>query len=116
MERFWNKVAKAGENDCWLWTGAKTKRGYGLFHISKKPPKVSQAHRVAYALAVAEPGELHVLHSCDNPSCCNPAHLRLGTNQDNVDDRVNRKRSSGGGQFHKQKNWKRQADGRFTKQ
>lgn len=53
------------------------------------------AHRVAWGIASgAPPGTLHVLHHCDNPSCCNAAHLFLGTNLDNIRDRVSKKRSS----------------------
>ena len=52
-----------------------------------------RAHRVAYALANNTwPGEMMVCHSCDNPACCNPAHLWLGTNSENQDDSVNKGR------------------------
>lgn len=55
------------------------------------------AHRVAYEIANGPiPDDLWVLHSCDNPPCCNPSHLRVGTYKDNVRDRVERDRSKGG--------------------
>lgn len=48
---------------------------------------VDLSHRVAFRLAIQEPGDKCVLHKCDNPPCCNPKHLFLGTRRDNVDDR-----------------------------
>lgn len=68
---------------CWLWVGYKHSQGYGRLKINGK---MVLAHRVAYALSQGDPGELDVLHSCDNPACVNPDHLSLGTHQDNMDD------------------------------
>lgn len=91
-ERFWSKVNKGEENVCWEWTAALNNR-YGWFSFNKK---ARSAHRVAAFLAGLTPsvdGELHVLHRCDNPKCCNPKHLFVGTNADNVADRVIKGRS-----------------------
>jgi hypothetical protein len=82
--RFWEKVDMQGPDDCWEWTASTDRDGYGKF----KAGKMYQAHRIAYYLATNEdPGDLCVRHTCDNPPCCNPAHLRLGTNDDNAHDR-----------------------------
>lgn len=76
---------------CWLWTGTTHRKGYGLFSFHGK--KIL-AHRVAMTLFGEEPapGGL-VLHSCDNPRCVNPSHLRLGSYADNALDRAKRDRS-----------------------
>lgn len=81
--RFWVKVAKAGANECWPWIGAKRRHGYGDFHMKGA---TSIASRVAYMLHHGQeiPPGMHVLHLCDNPPCCNPAHLMLGTHQQNM--------------------------------
>lgn len=76
---------------CWLWTGATHRKGYGLFSFRGK--KVL-AHRAAMALFGEEPSlDGLVLHSCDNPQCVNPMHLRLGSYADNALDRAKRDRS-----------------------
>jgi len=91
-DRFWGWVDKGGPEDCWEWRGHRTKRGYGHFQVNKAiGPK--RAHRVAYFLHTGQqPGALKVLHRCDNPPCCNPAHLFLGTQADNVRDMVSKGR------------------------
>jgi len=90
-ERFWSKVDKNAPNGCWLWTAGKA-RGYGYFRIRTKKNKV-RAHRMAWELTYGPiPEGMNVLHSCDNPPCCNPAHLFLGTQVDNVRDMMRKKR------------------------
>ena len=75
---------------CWWWTGAAGAGGYG--HI-RNQGAVLRAHRVSFRLYVGELQQgQHVLHSCDNPLCVNPAHLRAGTHQDNMDDMYSRGR------------------------
>lgn len=91
-DRFWDKVAwiGAGDDDCWLFMGSINAKRYGSFRFRGK---TSAAHRVAWILTHGDPAsELHVLHHCDMPQCVNPAHLYLGTNQDNVNDRERRGR------------------------
>ena len=70
---------------CWWWSGGKNKHGYGTCCIGRSTRAV---HRLMYELRVGEiPPGMHVLHRCDNRSCCRPDHLFLGVNADNVADR-----------------------------
>lgn len=84
--RFWALVTKCAPDECWLWAGFILK-GYGRYTIRKK---IYPAHRIAYFLHHGvDPGPLLVCHDCpggDNPRCCNPAHLFLGTEGDNTRD------------------------------
>lgn len=84
-ESFWSKVdIKESKTDCWEWLGAKKPTGYGNVRINKK---YMLAHRVAFLLANGEfPEKFIVCHICDNPSCCNPGHLVLGTHKSNTID------------------------------
>ena len=93
-ERFWSKVDRREPEQCWEWKAGKNKTGYGLFWIDGKQQK---AHRASYQLHHGPiPDGLHVLHSCDNPSCVNPAHLHLGTQADNMREKMERGRSPSG--------------------
>lgn len=85
LARFWSKVEVRGPDDCWEWRGVRYSNGYGIIIV--KNHKRVMTHRVAYELANGPiPDGMHVLHSCDNPPCCNPAHLRVGTAQENYQD------------------------------
>lgn len=91
-ERFWPKVAIADPESCWPWQGARYKPGrphYGAGFIhSGITGKFLMAYRAAYALTYGPiPDGMCVCHHCDNPPCCNPAHLFLGTRADNNRDR-----------------------------
>lgn len=98
-ERFWEKVSKT--NTCWIWTGAKRNKGYGAFVYVKNNNVVQgRAHRYSYELHFGEiPNGAFVLHKCDNPACVNPEHLFIGSNQDNVDDMMNKGRHVRGGTY-----------------
>lgn len=92
-DKFWGRVAIGQPGDCWEWQGFRKETGYGRICRGGGKGNVA-AHRLAYALHYGEePGARHVLHSCDNPPCCNPAHLRLGDPAANARDRVERGRS-----------------------
>lgn len=85
VARFWSKILIKGTNECWPWMAYRTKFGYGRVGWRGR---LELAHRVAYSISHDSwPGEVCVLHSCDNPSCCNPAHLSLGTVADNNRDK-----------------------------
>lgn len=96
--RFWSKVdASAGPDACWPWLGGRKAKGYGTFFIRRDPPgrhgKLIQttAHRMAYQLTNGAIDDgLVVRHTCDNPPCCNPAHLIPGTIADNSRDAMER--------------------------
>ena len=94
-KRFWLQVDVRDVQGCWQWQGWCTKKGYGRFWPGvDSSSQVAIAHRVAYQLARGLiPAGLYVLHSCDNRRCCNPTHLRLGTQADNMRDMVERGRS-----------------------
>lgn len=91
LARFLAKVQQEGE--CLLWRGAKDKDGYGWFIWSYRDQRY--AHRVAHELFIGPiPAKIQVLHSCDKPGCVNPDHLFLGTNLDNMRDKVAKGRES----------------------
>lgn len=81
---------------CWEWAKGKDKDGYGQCHASyvAKKAGVTRAHQLAYITWVGKiPKGVFVCHTCDNPSCCNPKHLFLGTPLDNNKDMVKKGRA-----------------------
>jgi hypothetical protein len=82
--RFWEKVQVKNDDVCWPWTAAKSAFGHGRFKIAGK---LYSSHRIAYVLSggSTRSGPV-IMHSCDNPSCCNPAHLSAGTMRENAQD------------------------------
>jgi hypothetical protein len=86
-EKFFMNVIKS--DGCWTWSGP-TYKGYGRVWVDGKNMR---AHRASWLLANGDiPAGLLVLHKCDNASCVNPAHLYVGTHQDNMRDKVERDR------------------------
>lgn len=85
---FWEKVDRSGgPAACWNWRGAITaKWGYGCFSLGGNV--VRGAHKLAWLFTNGDPKGLCVCHRCDNRLCCNPAHMFLGTKQDNNDDKI----------------------------
>jgi hypothetical protein len=91
--RFFSKIKPGAPDECHEWQAYKNPEGYGIFRAGCYDPMI-HAHRVAYMLhyQVELPNSRHggsktcVLHTCDNPACCNPAHLWLGSRDDNMKD------------------------------
>lgn len=94
-ERFWKFVDKS--DGCWSWNGSKQQKGYGLIQDApikgKSRGKTLLAHRVSYQMHYGDlqSGDF-VLHSCDNPQCTNPAHLRKGTQSENIKEAIEKRR------------------------
>lgn len=98
-DRFWKKVDRRQAGECWPWTASLHDKGYGQIYLAEAEGESRKefAHRVAWLLTSGSiPEGLHVLHKCDNRSCCNPEHLFLGTNGDNVADKVKKGRQEKG--------------------
>lgn len=97
VDKFWNKVDKTTSPDgCWEWTGSALKKGYGQFALKGK---MWTTHRLSYTITNGNiPDGLYVCHSCDNPKCCRPEHLFLGTHLDNMKDRDVKQRTLRGEQ------------------
>lgn len=84
-ERLWARVRKT--ETCWIWEGSRNTQGYGNINRGRRGEGNVSTHRAAWELTYGPVPEGHyLLHSCDNPPCCNPSHLRLGTNAENIDD------------------------------
>ena len=96
-ERFWSKVDRSDLFACWEWQASLNQGSLGYGQIfDTQGGKVVQlySHRTAWTLTRGDiPDGAQVLHRCDNPKCCNPAHLYLGTAADNVADAVARGRT-----------------------
>lgn len=90
-ERFWSKVARRESTHCWLWQKSFRAGGYGSFRWDVE----QLAHRAAWVLTFGPvPDGMDVCHRCDNPPCCNPSHLFLGSRGENNADRHVKGRSN----------------------
>ena len=98
IDRFWSHIDKEVSQTfyngtrCWEWTAFRDKDGYGKLWL---PGMSRGVHRISYELHFEDiPKDTLVLHHCDNPACCNPQHLFLGTHQDNMSDKVHKGRQT----------------------
>jgi len=100
-QRLWARVKKGAPNECWEWQGAINSHGYGTI---RERCKSKGAHVIAFRSANGDvPGGLCVCHTCDNRRCCNPEHLFLGTNLDNISDRDAKGRQARGARISRAK-------------
>jgi hypothetical protein len=98
-DHVFSRIPILGKTECWPWTGqVKSPAGYGVLHLMQsqkhRKRRTVFGHRAIYELlnGPIAPG-VEVLHTCDNPPCCNPAHLRLGTHRDNMLDMIQKGRN-----------------------
>lgn len=98
-ERLAARVRRGAPTECWPWTGGTNGNGYGCIYVDGR---VVLAHRLAWELVhgpILKGEGYHgtcVLHRCDTPACCNPAHLFLGTQLNNMQDKVAKDRQDKG--------------------
>lgn len=93
--RFLEKVERIPGVDCWIWTGAANRLGYGVMGVGSNATML--AHRASWVIHFGEiPSGLWVLHRCDTPPCVSPGHLYLGDAKQNVSDMIARGRFRAG--------------------
>lgn len=105
MERFVSHADRAGDEECWPWSGSRLPEGYGLFwdgtrrNDERKSPRIVRTHRWIYEQHHGKiPAGLKICHTCDNPPCVNPAHLFMGTQADNMRDMISKGRADNRGE------------------
>jgi hypothetical protein len=90
--RFWEKVQRGQPSECWEWTGSRSRDGYGRIRSGGRDGTLN-AHRVAWELTHGPVDDgLQVCHKCDNPPCCNPSHLFVGSKSENAFDALRKGR------------------------
>ncbi len=94
LQRFWKFIDVCCGYPCWIWKGSRDQAGYGHFQINGK---ICKAHRFSYEQKYGEiPPGLYICHHCDNPSCVNPRHLFVDTQNGNIKDKVKKDRQTKG--------------------
>ena len=89
-DKFWAKVERRSDDECWGWNGATTHNGYGCLNIDGR---YWRAHRYSWTLHNGPiPKGRVVMHSCDTRDCTNPEHLRIGTQRENIQDQIDKGR------------------------
>ena len=95
VDRVLEKIVRIPFSGCWVFMGATNGFGYGIVGTGGRGAPNDRAHRITYRHFCGEiPNGMFVCHRCDVPSCCNPDHLFLGNNQDNVRDMISKGRNS----------------------
>jgi len=98
VKKFWSRVEKRDENECWPWLGSFDKDGYGQMRDGIRKIQ-DRAHKFSARLHFGEiPKGMCVCHFCDNQWCSNPKHLFFGTQQDNIADKLSKNRQAKGEQ------------------
>lgn len=96
LDRLLSRIVVDDVTDCWEFTGGKNNIGYGMIRDDKK---MRTAHRVSYEEHIGKiPHGMCVCHTCDNPICCNPNHLWIGTMKQNMQDMLSKGRAKPFGQ------------------
>ncbi len=103
IARFWSKVNVKGFDECWEWTAHRNNKGYGILGLQRD---TFLATRVSWTIENGKiPDGMEILHSCDNPGCVNPKHLKSGTHKENIEDMFSKGRNKKGfihrGEGHK---------------
>lgn len=93
VTRLWGTIKICDPDHCWEWQGKRDRDGYGIFQYRLRDRR---AHRVVYGLTHSGEQPPVVMHTCDNPACCNPIHLRGGNQSQNMLDKLAKNRQAKG--------------------